>query len=90
MKTYSEIYDIIMKDDSLTTALIMLKYRWVDERKFEDFADYKVVAKNLLVTAGLTPITSLTKGFKIILEGSNRDFVLTVLKSGIKFKSKIK
>ena len=67
-------------NDEIMGKLFRLKYRWLDEREYEDFEDYKKEIKKIFENT-IYVILKITKGFKITLteRHSSIDLNLTIL-----------
>ena len=63
--------------DKLIPSLSNLKFRWEDERGFEEFKDYKDVVTRWLKQEGVT-LESMTKGFRMKCSIINNNFLETI------------
>ena len=63
MKTATKVKSAVNTIETLAQVLSDLKYRWQDEREYEDFADY-INAVKAKLPEGAT-FTSLTKTFEL-------------------------
>lgn len=74
---FNKVHQFLMKNFE---NLYSLKWRWDDEKKYEDFEDYKKVIINLAKKAGLTPY-KISKSFKISFKFNENTFVNIYLKA---------
>ena len=74
---FNKVHQFLMKN---IDSLYSLKWRWADEKDYEDFEDYKNVIINLAKKAGLTPY-KISKSFKICFKFNENTFVNIYLKA---------
>ena len=74
---FNKVHQFLMKN---IDSLYSLKWRWADEKDYEDFEDYKNVIINLAKKSGLIPY-KISKSFKISFKFNENTFVNIYLKT---------
>jgi len=74
---FNNVHQFLIKN---IDSLYSLKWRWADEKDYEDFEDYKKVIINLAKKSGLTP-HKISKNFKISFKFSSNIFINIYLKT---------
>jgi len=74
---FTKVHQFSMKN---IDTLYSLKWRWADEKDYEDFEDYKKVIINLAKKSGLIPY-KISKSFKISFKFNENTLVNIYLKT---------
>lgn len=81
----------LLNDEELLDHLLMLKYRWDDEKEYEDFADYETSIKNAISKYDVKFLQATKRpfGFKIIDNYIELHFSLKFMGDSVKFSGRI-
>ena len=80
-QTAQDLFDFLKASTALVDKIYYLKFRWLDEREYEDFKDYKKGVEELFKNSAYE-VVSVSKTFNIELKEFNSADILT-MKCGV-------